>query len=743
MNSYNENLRATVVGSLQDQYLDQTALKSRQTAAMFTLYHAEGAVIKANEELTKAKHTMDFKGLVKQQAVYSSNIAVNLLASATQADTYIKKGVSNTAVCAANVQVAATAIVKLSGDIANIAGIVHAADLQTDIDNVAIYARNLMNETASFAEVASQVAMETSALTAEVASSTVLDKSKSTNNLMNNLFKIASADFDAIAQITAADNVTLAAASATEKLAEGAVEDISVDYLASRNAYISVNAELNLDLKVPEKEITDISFKVYFNNIKSAFANENLTGGELKPNMLKSTINQMAFPIEEYDLILVKNSKKLTFTIAEAENLRINRLDPNIYARITNVVIPPKVSDIVLKKIFSKKFDFLKMVTPSEIQSEIPSEIPSKERTYILCDSDGDQIAYGQTYVMFLLAVYNDIYKRDINDFDDFLSAPSKPFAITIKLDAVDAAVIQVTDIKGIEKSDEDKRDEEKFQQVQEGIAPHSVNYIHPGESKTRDYLHKLSFITYSDAIFSPEYRCILLPVSPAVAEGLLTSQALWTLIDQETKIENDFDSTTSSILEKQTELLQAKALNREAYAQQAIIDDIVAILESVFSNAVHKTYTKRLQAASAKQDLQELEDFFVDLINDLENLFNKEDGGSGAGIFFNVALAEQVPAGSYLTAVESEVIIVPEQSKSRRKKSKASDEMSVELYGSYIAYIGPATTDCFGSPLIVNNRYLPVILSMSTSAIDQPANYTNAISKMADTDFFIYNLTL
>ena len=153
MNSYNDNLRSAVVNSLQSQYLNQKKLKSQMTAAMFTLYHAEEAAITADEKLDKAKLTLTLKGDVKAQTVKNSNISVNLLASANQADQYFKQSVNNTAVCAANVQVAAKSIVRLSGDIANIAGITGASDLDTDIDGLARGVRSLMNDTANILQV--------------------------------------------------------------------------------------------------------------------------------------------------------------------------------------------------------------------------------------------------------------------------------------------------------------------------------------------------------------------------------------------------------------------------------------------------------------------------------------------------------------------------------------------------------------------------------------------------------------
>src|SRR6187402_25518 len=106
MNSYNENLSATVVASLQALDLDEKNLKSQFNSSMFTLYHAEGATITADVKLTNSKSDLKFKNTIKQIAVVNTNISNNLVSTATQADLYLKQAVTNAAVSASNVQIA-------------------------------------------------------------------------------------------------------------------------------------------------------------------------------------------------------------------------------------------------------------------------------------------------------------------------------------------------------------------------------------------------------------------------------------------------------------------------------------------------------------------------------------------------------------------------------------------------------------------------------------------------------------
>src|SRR5690348_9644364 len=100
MNTYDENLRNTVVTTLQTQALEQKNLKAAYNTAAFALYYAQGATITAYEKLEAAKDDLKKnKEPVKEQAVINSNISTNLLDSATQANQYLGQSVSNTAVC--------------------------------------------------------------------------------------------------------------------------------------------------------------------------------------------------------------------------------------------------------------------------------------------------------------------------------------------------------------------------------------------------------------------------------------------------------------------------------------------------------------------------------------------------------------------------------------------------------------------------------------------------------------------
>lgn len=385
MNSYNENLRSTVLSALSTQELELKKLTSQKSAALFRLYYAEGAVLTANQDLEAANRDKDSKAKAKKQAVNGSALANNQLTSATQADQYTRLSVSNAAVCAANVQVAANAIVRLAADIGSIFSILQAAGQGSALHKSAAHIRDLINDTAYHAEIASSLAMQASMLTAEVSSATVLDQSKSTNELMDDLLKVCLTDFTTASQAAAAAKDQLETVVISSNIAEGDLQAIAVETDAAALAYQMMNKQLNLDLTV--RSLTDNNFTVRFAPITRPF----------EPNITSPVA-------QAYSIIVVKDSKKATFEISNAEAI----LEEGAHGH--------------------------RLIPIPEIKPEVPCSYTVNFKDIVLRDADGDEIRYGQSYVVFLLAVYTQAYKKEINNFDNYLSASSDPFVLTVAL---------------------------------------------------------------------------------------------------------------------------------------------------------------------------------------------------------------------------------------------------------------------------------------------------------------------
>jgi len=692
MNTYNENLQNTVLASLQSQELDQKGLKAQFNASTFTLYYAQGATITASENLETAKEDLKFKSAVKHEAVKSTNISNNLLNSATQANQYLSQSASNTAVCASNVQIAATAIVRLASDVGSIFSIVNAADFDTDIYNLTHELRGLINETAYDAELTSQMAMDASMLTSEVSSSTVLDNTKTTAAQMNNILKIASADYDSASQIVAADNATLALTSTNEKLAEGALESLNIDYNASTAAYKSINQGLNLDLKVNTKSdktsgtASDpdaaTTFIVEFNPIINPFSADNI-----KP----------ANPVQHYNIIVVKESKQLTFSYSDAENLvhdTDTADDSHNKHRFVRVNYTPS-SEPVQNPRIQKPINYLKIYAPDTLR-----------------DSDGHKMKQGGKYVVFVMAVYKDDYKRKINDFDDFLSAPSQAFCLTTHLERVKSADIHINKYQSGSDDANEIKHEQAFENELRKVLKDTIRMTELSEQadgKPAKWNHKMTF-SVKETLQDVAYRCMFLPRAD-LTKGLLTKASLEMFLKREGTLKEISDTYDPRIAELQAELAAI-----ELQQQQAATDSNeggAAKLQpghTQLSNEIQRLITKRN--------------------DDIEDVTGKKH--SGPGFFFDRALAEQVASGNYSPAVP----YTPPGSD--KKNNEKTADTKGEKY--YIAYIGPATTDNFGNMLIDGNHYIPVVLAVSTVEEENLAQYTNAMSNVNNVKTFVYN---
>jgi hypothetical protein len=683
MNSYNDNLHSVVVNSLLDQELNLKTVKSEAIASMFTLYHAQDATITAQENLNDAQTDLDARVEVNNQAVAGTNISNNLLSAATQCNTYLKQSVTNTSVCASNVQIAANAIVKLASDMGSVYSIVHAADYKSDIYETTEEARALINETAYLAEVASDMAMEASILTSEVASTAVLNKAKNSNTTLGNLYSITTADFNTASQTVATDTANVASASVTEQAAEGDFEDISTDSKAAIGAYHLMNAELNMNLRVSPivtlkpnaaKTKTDTSStrNIRFNFIRSPFGWDIASG---------STVNPISYPVQDYYLIAVKEKSKTTFSIANAENIVTNGTGD---ANPRFIRMPEEC--YLAKEVIAMHQDLKPVSNKLQEQLTVPRE---KDGITIhlrvdgasldvdffnidgktLYDADGQAMVQGTSYVIFVYARYQEAYKKKINSFDDFLSAASLPFTLTTKV-----------------------------------VAPEGTSIVM--DAKANAPANSFSFTIDTLPDYAVEYRCMLLPYGEGVPAGLLNKLSLEQLELQLVQIQTVADAYDPRIAVLQAQLLRTDLKPEEKNKLTAGIRDLE-------------------QARNA--DMESLQ-----ILNAATVRMKANGKGSTAvpvkteiGFLFNRTLAEEVTADNYLSKKFN-----PAEDKAPRREQ--------EMYHFTVPFTA-ATTDIFGRLLSNGSKYVPVVLAVFDGEAEDEAMFTNAWSGYENSPVYAY----
>lgn len=637
MNTYNENLHSSVLSSLESQEMTKKQLSTQLNASMFTLYYAEGAEIVAQEKLDATTKMYKEKQHINDVVVKNKNMADNLLLSANQQKTYTTQSVTNMAVCASNIQIASNSIVRLASDIGSIYSIINAADYGTQIYQQAYEAYNLINKTAYNAEETSQFAMEATASIAEVATATVADEAKLTNTSVNNLLQVATADLTAITSVLTVENDTKSKASIATRAAEGAIKCSEVEYDASKKAYAFNNKQFNQNLNVKVPKPFDAShagtFTVSFDSYKSPFTPEDRDISTQNIGLRK--------PVQSYNIILVKDSKKSFFSVSIAEDLLSN---PSQCKSI------PVLQD-----------------TNGNGQNSVPIAVPISYKDFM--DSDNDPLVLGQNYVAFLLIIFTENYKKEINTFDEYLSAPSETFILTHTLN-------QATGITVSRESGSEDLSKITFNVAKEDVL-------------------KLKEI---------DYRCFFLPYP----DDMFTNEDLSTLdfkietleLEEEIKtVKAEIDYFTQEI-----DVLNSPANQSADGAKNTKDQDLEKQKSAGLKNALAEIKTK---LAIAKAQMTDLNAKLKKTQENAPKLVTNTNA-----FFFNLNLAENIPAGNYTSA---------EQHKNANGPV-------------FIAYIDTTTTDNFGNPLIEDKKYIPVVLSFYKGAEKTKTMYTNSLSDWQNT---------
>ncbi len=641
MNSYNENLHASVLSSLSEQELQLQKTKASLDASMFSLYYAEGARITAAEELQIANSNYVFQQLILEQAVIDSDVSTNMLSSVNLGNEFVSGSVKNTSVAAANVQIAANAVLKLASDVGSIFSIVNAADFDTEIYIQSKEAYKLMNKTAYLAEKTSQLSMEASAQIAEVPITSLTDKAVTTDASIKNLLEIVTADFTAASETVATDSQALVAANSQEKAAEGTLQNTEIVYDSGIGAYELTNKELNLDLEVvlPKTVGNATYYTVEFNKYKSPFKYKTLTGNDGE--------GETGYPVKEYYLFLVKNKSKEIFSVADAEGLIMESEKEKRYLKI-----------------------------PSANQKKYSQDIYMSE----LKDSDGQNMKLGEKYVVFVFAVLENQYKKIINTFDDYLSAPSAFFTLTNRLTAPLSKDISVSE-------------------------------------------NVMTFTVQEDPKYNVEYRCVFLPNNKDLVKGLLTVEGLKT-----TEIQTELLDEIFSKYNPEIERLESE-INDLSSSETGIVEQEVKNLEKQSKEGIDAPELKKLRQEYEKLEKQhnKIKKEIIVLQKELEEVeAEKKKAIVGVeypkhlkpGFFFNYTIAKGLEIDSYAVA---------------QKASHNNLQYSLSI--NYL------TTDNFGNSLIPGNVYIPAVLAMSNEEEIINIQFVGALSDFQKTEDYIYTL--
>jgi hypothetical protein len=389
MSTNNETQQEVVTGVLSDLYAEQLRLKSAYQIAEYNLYYSQGANIIAAGKLDAAIEKRKFAATLNQQGVVNDNIATNLLAAATQAETNVALSVTNAATAASNVQIASKAISQLAADIGAAFNFVIADDIGTEIYRMTGKANELIRETSNDAVQISRCAMDASASMAEIIAAPILSETETAMQDVENLLTATLSEFSTLSDMVKSDSLKVDLTSKAEKVAEGLLTDAAAEYSAVREIYAVSNLTLNYNLQATlcHCEIGTPEISISFNPYVNAFSNL------------------------EHDGVNENN-----FTIPDP--------DATYYALIARADQAQSLNTAKVELLFTEFPDRFQEIQPGDVVNDLT----------LKCDYDNQLISVGKSYVVFLYTVLDLNYKKFTNNFDDILSAPSDPFTPAIRL---------------------------------------------------------------------------------------------------------------------------------------------------------------------------------------------------------------------------------------------------------------------------------------------------------------------
>lgn len=708
MNTYNDNLRSTVLNTLSDQELELTNLNAAFVTSEVTLYYAQGAAARADYKLKRANEEYDSTKEIFDTIVVDSSISANVKTDANTFRDANALAVTNMAVAAANVQASANAILRLARTTAGIYSITRAADFGQDICAQSKLANSLMTTTAYNAELASEKAMNASAAIAEVASATVATDAKTTDDQITALEKSITDNFtNAAAEVDARSN-ELATAIDQEKLAEGTVEISDEQYFAAKGAYTNSNNNLNLGLQAqPQDESAGKSILVTFNAYTSPFPDVNK---KTDYPVTHGPVIATGYPVETYYIMVAKNRVKSTFSLAEAE-----------------AVIG---------------MDNRSVSIGGSLRDQIAVPIPINQ----LLDTDGDKIKLGADYVVFVLAVFRIDYKKIINNFDDFLSAPSEKFFLANYLVNPAHDVIKVSPSGNVLVASKDIKFKEP---VTGGEVDVDIEGEVSIEYKPYSKKQKLNFSVNQKPEFQVEYRCMFLPANTLPRADMMSTSGIRDWVTENNahdKIREKFSvklnelNTKIAAIMKEIEKLNDTIHDKKRKAEELAIEiskfpkkltpeekEKKAKLEEKLSNLEAEISGLREKAVEqkGKHELLSSEMITVRATQDAELRKPIRLVNADPGLLFNLKIAELVPESIYELAKE---IACPPELTQIKDNTKC-----------YELALDTTMTDNFGNPLRKDDYYVPVILAVATGEPSYTSQFINALSDFTNTTQFRY----
>lgn len=430
--TYTEELQSSINNSNNQFIQEEYDLDHANNAAKISLYYAHGETEKNGINYRNSKIDEKRALSLDNQAVQGINLATNSQTAAKQSLVDAGKATSNISTAAANMQIAANAITKLSSDVAGILAVANAADHGSQIQNSVARAHSKIRKAAKLAEEVSLVSLNATIEAAQSTASTVVTDSQLTVASMTNFQKSTAAQYSNTSAKAVASNEGLTAARKNEKVASGHFDITKKQDKAIKSTRRLINKVSNYGIQVfdpaRQKDFQEDtaptwavdpgkSYTISFNKFEGDGIK---TGKNVDPA-------ENAY-VQYYRLIMVKYDASASFDINVAKDL-----DPGTYYQI-----PAKGYDSYARTFYLLGTDQALIPQDPGVAAEKDpkslNSVDSKHVRGIAIDYTGKPVEAGEYYVAYVYAVYTDAYQKLISNTDGFLSLPSKDLQLQMNL---------------------------------------------------------------------------------------------------------------------------------------------------------------------------------------------------------------------------------------------------------------------------------------------------------------------
>jgi|GEM_PF-7043312 len=248
MNSYEENLRASVAKTLSDLTARDADLAAGYLKAQDALYHAKGNVLAADDQLELRHRQRDMRAKADQAAQRALDQAASLQDCLTGAKQGCDNAISNAVTTAANLQASADAVTQLSSSVGGALNLVSASLYDTELYHQLLRVNEHLSLIANQARHLALLGTEVSTKSAESIAVSLSDQGKGLLGQIDALHGKTLADLSASENDIQDSQKALQEAHAQELAAESSLRSSGLRHKAMDGALADAMRWANLSL---------------------------------------------------------------------------------------------------------------------------------------------------------------------------------------------------------------------------------------------------------------------------------------------------------------------------------------------------------------------------------------------------------------------------------------------------------------------------------------------------------------